>query len=194
MRYIEKNDNVTREYEVVIDEKELANVIQELNEKCCRALKVVVNVRAKEDRALENFNSIGKNDVDIVRKVYDQGAVEKDKKYFYECEYYRLQIPYVSYLLAAALSSYHSDVDLSFVLDRLIECQKSDELKTYQERMAENGITKELYDEYEHNKDFDFNLFRELYQRAMSCFRLILKSKTFYYNTEENVKKLGGKS
>ena len=188
MKYIEEDENVTLEYEIVIDELELKKVIEELNEKCCRSVKVNVNIRAEEDRALENFNSIGKKAVDIVRKGEDS-----KNKYFYECEYYRKQVSYLQYLLSGLMHNYRRSADVSGAVRQLIAYENSDELKTYQERMAENGITQELYDEYENNKNFDFALLRELYKRARDCFKLILVSKTIHYTTNEKVKKLGGK-
>ena len=197
MKYIEKNENETNEYEVLIKGEELSNIIKELNEKCCRAIKVNVNVTAyQESEALEKINKIRKNEVSIISKKelpeYNKGSLKTDKTlYLYECEYFRKQISYLSYLLAASLSSYHSNNDMSYVINQLIEYENNDEIKTYQERMAEQGIIEELFMEYENNKDFDFALLRELYQKAKECFKLVLVSKTIHYDNEENTKTLG---
>lgn len=188
MRYIEKNENETNEYDVIINEKGLAEIIKELNEKCCRSVKVSINVRAQEDRAFENFNTIGKGNIDIVKKTADNNST-----YFYECEYFRNQISYLAYLLGAVLSSYRSNADMSYVINQLIDYENNDELKTYQERMARDGITKELFDEYENNKDFDFALLRQLYEKAKTCFKLVLQSKTIHYENGDNTKTLGGR-
>ncbi len=162
MRYIEKNENETNEYDVIINEKGLAEIIKELNEKCCRSVKVSINVRAQEDRAFENFNMIGKGNIDIVKKTADNNST-----YFYECEYFRNQISYLAYLLGAVLSSYRSNADMSYVINQLID--------------------------YENNKDFDFTLLRQLYEKAKACFKLVLLSKTIHYENGENTKSLGGR-
>lgn len=196
MRYIEKNNNVTLEHEVIVNAEELANIIKELNEKCCRSVRVNVNVTAyQESEALEKINKIRKDDISVINKMelpdYNKGSLNNSKTlYLFECEYFRKQISYLSYLLASVLSSSQSNNDITGVINQLKDYANEDELKTYQERMAENGITKELYDEYENNKDFDFALLHELYQRAKNCFRIVELNKTIHY-TNGRVKKLG---
>ena len=197
MKYIEEKENVTREYEVIIDDVALSKIVEELNEKCCRAVKVSINVRAQKDRAYENFNTIGKSGVDIVRRVED--STGKETMSLYECEFFRKQNPQLSYILTTALRSYRSTVGYSIndnTIKMLLEYANSEELKPYQVRMAENGITQELYDEYENNKDFDFALLNELYEKAKECFKLLLISeKTDYKDVDKDARiyKLGSR-
>ena len=195
MKYIEENENVTREYKVIIDDEALSKIVDELNEKCCRAVKTSINVTAyDEEEAKEKIDRIKKGGIIILKKTevpeYNKGSFKGNKPlYLFECEYFIKQNPYLSYLLTTALRSYRSTVGFNNGNDNtiklLIEYANNDELKTYQERMAENGITKELYDEYENNKDFDFALLNELYEKAFGCFKLLLVSeKTDYKNVD----------
>ena len=100
-------------------------------------------------------------------------------------------------MLTIALSSYRSKsgfvTDNNRAIDLIMDYENHDELKTYQERMAEQGITQELFDEYENNKEFDFNLLNDLYQKAKNCFKLVLISETVHYDNDDNTRvyKLG---
>ena len=204
MKYIEKNENVTREYEVFINDEELLKIVNELNEKCCRALKVSTNITAyNEEEAFEKINKIKKSEVSSITKSelqeYNKSSVKTKKPiYLFECEYFRKQNTYLAYLLTTALRSYRSAVGASKDSDNtiglLIDYANSDELKPYELRMAENGITKELFDEYENNKDFDFALLNELYEKAKECFKLVLVSEKINYENmdeKQRVYKLG---
>lgn len=206
MKYIEKNENVTREYEVVINDKELLEIVNELNAKCSRSLKVSTNVTAyDENEALEKINKIRKNEINSITKSelpeYNKGSLNTNKPlYLFECEYFRKQNPYLAYLLTTALTSYRSivgaNVNSNNTIGMLVDYADSDELKPYEVRMARDGITKELYDEYENNKDFDFALLNELYEKAKKCFKLVLLSETISYDNvdeKQRVYKLGGR-
>ena len=203
MIYIENNENVTREYEVLIDDGKLESVIKKLNEKCCRALKKTVRVTSNsKEEAIERINSTDNHGINIVREIElsDNYGHLKDftkQQYIYECEFYYNQVSYLEYLLNIVLMSYRSkfgmSTDVSKSLNLILDYENNDELKTYQERMALEGITKELYFEYENNKDFDFELLHSLYQEAKECFKLKLVSETIHYDLENDAKvyKLG---
>lgn len=200
MKYIEENENTTREYEVKINDIELERIIGELEKRCCRAKNVSINVTASnEEEALQKLNVIKKNEVDIVKKneVFDNKIKPAGpKSYMYECKYYYQQVPYLSHLLTVILTYYRyqpKTADITKTIDSLLEYKDSNELKPYEELMAMNGVTEELYLEYEHNKNFDFVFLNGLYEEAMKCFTLKLVSETKHYNDEESAKiyKLG---
>lgn len=196
MKYFEKNDNVIEGYEILFDEVELANIIKELNEKCSRKVKVTVNISAQEDRALENFKTLGKDIIEVTKKEENNafGNVNSGKRYSYECEYFREQPSQLSCILGKILSCKNRpNEDVTDTIEDLLAYKDNDELKPYEMRMAEKGITQDLYFEYENNKDFDFELLYELYVKALGLFKKKLVSKTFDYGDKGIVKKLGGK-
>ena len=206
MKYIEKNDNVIREYEVVIDDEKLSSIVEELSQKCCRASKVSANVTAyDENEAIDKLNKISKSEINFIKKSelesYGKSSQNGGKQqYLYECQFFYKQNPYLYYILTCALKSYRSTVgsnsDSDNTINMIIDYADSDELKPYEVRMAEEGITKELFDEYENNKDFDFALLNELYQKAKECFKLILISEKINYENideKQRVYKLGGR-
>jgi hypothetical protein len=194
MRYIEKNDNVTREYEVLIDENKLVEVIKKLNEKCSRSVMRIMNVTSTtREKAIEKINANNKDGISVIREVREADDTLSGQRMF-ECEICFVQNPYLAYLLNACLASYRSNADLSFIINQLIEYENNDELKPYSVRLAEKGgmvNNQELYYEYENNQDFDFELLRNLYQEAKDCFKLAMISETKYYEPEDNCKKLG---
>ena len=167
--------------------------------------KVVRVTGSSEEEAMERINSTDNHGISVVRKIdFSEGFNHlknfNKQQYIYECEFYFKQISYLEYLLNIALNSYRAKSNYVANNNRTInlinDYENSDELKTYQERMAENGITQELFDEYENNKDFDFNLLNELYQRAKKCFKLVLMSETIHYESVKDnprVYKLGEK-
>ena len=202
MKYIEENENITREYEVTIDDAELEKIIKELNEKCCRAVKKTVRVTSgSKEEAIKKINSSNNHGISVVREIEltdDFKYLKSFSKpqYIYECEFYFNQISYLEYLLSVLLSSYRSKSNYvannNRAIKLLIDYENNEELKTYEERMAEHGITPELFSEYENNKDFDFELLKNLYQRAKECVRLVLLSEVIHYSEEsEKVYKLG---
>lgn len=203
MNYTETNENITREYKVIIDDAKLQSVIKELNEKCCRALKKTIRVTSSsKEEAIEKINSNNNYGISIVKEIELSDSFGHLKsfaspQYIYECEFYYNQISYLEYLLNIILTAYRSkygtSLDVSKSINLILDYENNDELKTYQERMANEGITKELYFEYENNKDFDFKLLRELYQKAKECFKLVLISETINYDIEKEAKvyKLG---
>ena len=70
MRYIEQNQNVTMEYEVVIDEEKLKSIINELNEKCSRVVKKDAKVTSSSiEEAMAKITSPNKTDISI-KKYY----------------------------------------------------------------------------------------------------------------------------
>lgn len=189
MRYIEKEDNITREYDVKINDVELEKIVDELNEKCCRALKKTVNVTGyNKKEAREKIASINKDGINIVsRKEVSEDLANQTKcPYVYECEYFCKQPSYLAYLLNIILKNYRTNRNYILTDDKamnlLIDYINNDELKPYTERMAEEGITEDLYFEFEYNKDFDFELLYDLYKKALECFSLVLVSETTRYN------------
>ena len=194
MRYIENNDNVTREYEVIIDENKLSEVIKQLNEKCSRNVMKIMNVTSTtREKAIEKINATNKDGISVIREVREADDTLSGQHMF-ECEICFVQNPYLAYLLNACLASYRSNADLSFVINQIIEYENNTELMTYPERLAKNGgmvNNPELYYEYVNNQDFDFELLRSLYQEAKDCFKLAMISETKYYEPDDNCKKLG---
>ena len=206
MKYIEKNESVTREYEVVINDVELENIIKELNENCCRAIKKSVRVTSgSKEEAIKRINSANNHGINVVRELemgdsYNHLKTFSKPQYVYECEFYFKQVSYLAYLLTIALNSYRSKLgfttDDNRTIDLILNYENNEELKSYKERMAEQGITEDLYFEYENNKDFDFELLKELYEKAKECFRLVLISETIHYDDaidQNRVYKLGRK-
>ncbi len=193
MKYIEENEYLTREFEVSINEAELERIKSELEKYCCRNKNVSINVTASDEKeAIQKVNSIKKNEVSVVRKNEilnnEKKLINNKAMYMYECQYYYQQIPYLAHLLNIILNSYRYQpkiADITKAVDSLVEYENNDELKPYEWLMAKNGITEELYLEYEHNKDFDFKLLNDLYQQAKKCFTLVLISETIHYDDED---------
>ncbi len=196
MKYIEKNEKVTKEYEVLFNEEELVNIISELNNKCCRRVKKIEKVGCNSEKeALARFSSNGIHDVHVIGKTMQNNG-NNPCKYIYEVMFYYEQLPSLSYILNSILRAYRvidKEIDVTEAINQLIAYKNSDELKPYQARMGETGISEELYLEYENNKDFDFELLSELYQKSLSCFQAELVSKTIHYTDNRVVKKLGGR-
>ena len=109
MKYIEENENITREYEVKINVAELENIINELHEKCCRSVKKSVRVTSgSKEEAIEKINSSNNHGISVAREI---GLTDDFKylksfsrpQYIYECEFYFNQISYLEYLLSIIL-------------------------------------------------------------------------------------------
>ena len=77
------------------------------------------------------------------------------------------------------------DIDFTEYLKQLVDYENGDELNSYKEKMAKEGITEELYSEYE--------LLYGLYQAAKDCFRIRLLSETITYDEDKALEKRLGK-
>ena len=194
MRYIEQNQNVTMEYEVVIDEDKLKSIINELNEKCSRVVKKDAKVTSSSiEEAMAKITSPNKTDISIknILNALDLGDEYEFLKRFtkpqfvFEYEFNYRQAPYLAYLLTVILGSYHTNADMTRYLDELVDYENGEELNSYKKKMAEEGITQELYSEYE--------LLYGLYQAAKECFRKKLKSEIIVYDDENDLGKRLGK-
>lgn len=195
MKYIENNEKVTKEYNVLLDEKKLKDIIYELNSKCCRKVKKIEKVGCNSEKeVLARFKSSDIEDVHIVNMTMQTDG-NNPCKYVCEVMFYYEQLPTLSYILNRILSYRMSDEnkDVTDAINALIAYKDNDELKSYYVRMAQEGITEELYYEYENNKDFDFELLNSLYKASLGCFENELVSKTIHYVDNRVVKKLGGR-
>jgi len=199
MRYIEKENNVTKEYEVIIDDVELEKIIKELNARCCRIVKANTNVMStSKEMAIDKISFNGNREVNIVKEIEladSQNHLNEFAKpqFIYECEYFYKQVTYLEYLLSIILRSYRSKNNANNsenAIKLLLNYENNDELIPYIERMARDGIKEDLLLEYENNKDYDFELLNKLYQRAKDCFKLILISETIHYDNNENNSKV----
>ena len=189
MRYIEQNQNVTMEYEVIIDEEKLRKIIQELNEKCSHVIRQSTRVTSgSREEALEKISSDDRSDINVT-SVYDADTLGDGYEFLmgftrphfvFECEYSYRQPPYLAYLLTGILNSYPSNKDMTDTINLLINYENDKELKSYRDRMEREGITKEVYDEYE--------LLYGLYQAARDSIKGKLVSEVIHYYNDENDK------
>ena len=194
MRYIEKNENVTREYEVIINVEKLNEIVNELNEKCSHVIKKTAKITSgSQEEALNKISSYCKKAINIL-SVLDANALSDDysflrkfskPQYVFEYEFDYTQTPYLSYLLTLLINNYRMDIDFTEYLKQLVDYENGAELNAYKEKMAEEGITEKLYSEYE--------LLYGLYQAAKDCFRIRLLSETITYDEDKALEKRLGK-
>lgn len=193
MKYIKQNQNVMMEYEVLIDVEKLESIIKELNEKCSYVIKKNARVTSSSiEEALEKI-TLDKSTINFTKifDVLDLGSDFEFLKSFtkpqfvFEYEFDYRQPPYLSYLLTTILKSYNSDVDMTVLLDNLLNYEESDEINSYKEKMSEEGITEELYSKYE--------LLCGLYQAARECIKTKLISEVIHYNDNDDKGKVLGK-
>ena len=223
MKYIENDGQVTREYEVKINTKELENVISELASKCYRIVSKETRVAANSEKeAIEKINSMDRkgiriNELTNISKDYPKEVLSSGLQIFV-CEYLYKQNSQLVYILETILSNYRSSLDFKNqnykFIDLLINFENNDELKTYEERLKnykeevlnaredgqlQNKVKEKvesIMQEMEYNKDYNFALLNELYNRAKECFSLVLVAETVHYkDLDKNPKvyKLGSK-
>jgi hypothetical protein len=182
------------EYEVVIDEEKLKSIINELNEKCSRVVKKDAKVTSSSiEEAMAKITSPNKTDISIknILNALDLGDEYEfltrftKPQFVFEYEFNYRQAPYLAYLLTVILGSYHTNADMTRYLDELVDYENGEELNSYKKKMAEEGITQELYSEYE--------LLYGLYQDVKECFRKKLKSEIIVYDDDNDLGKRLGK-
>ncbi len=199
MKYIEEIGNVTKEYDVKINDVELENIINELDEKLrirCRGIQDVMAV--SEDDAAKKLSNGNKTDIKILsqkraNELY-KGLPSNNNLFIFKCEFLVNNYTYLSYILKSILGYYREKNSIvtgeSRAINLLLDYANDAELVPFEELMARNGITNILYEKYENNKDFDFALLKELYERALACFELKLVKETETTTYEEGVGKV----
>lgn len=209
MKYIENNGEITREYEVQINTKTLEEVIKELTEKCYRVVNRETKVFANnEEEAIEKINANDKSGIKVKGLT---NISEKDNRgetlglQVFNCEYLYKQNSELVKILETILSNYRSTLGFKNQnyreIDRLIQFKDSEELVPYTVRLLHLGeqtadaiksngkVDKDLEEkvnatiqEADNNKEFDFTLLNDLYERAKDCFGFILVAETVHYN------------
>lgn len=181
MKYIEQTDNEKVEYEVIINDMEmLQKIINVLDEKCFHKVTKPAFVTGKSiDEVKKKINYT--TGIKIIKEVEDQEVYFKGQ-HMYECELTYKQLSVLSGLLTSLLNNYYTGRDVTNSVNNLRVYENSIEMKTILDKMATDGITQELYSEYE--------LLHEAYIKALSCFSVRPLSKTIYYGSDTEYKEL----
>ena len=182
MRYIEENDNEVVEYELIINDLEgFKEIIDDLNEKCSHIVKTRNNVvGTSREQVLEKINSRNPEGIRIISEVEDAEPYLKGQ-HMYEVEIVYKQGPTLAYLLDSILREYKRNVDITGAIKNLVEFGKDGKgLQPYIDRMEKEGMTPEVYFEYE--------LVREAYEKATSLLEMKPIKKTINYGENEERK------
>ena len=185
MKYIEKCDNVTKEYEVFIEDKEtINNIILELNENGLDDVKKTVYVTGNSEEEviakaspnnLEGFRIIG---------VVDNPKVVIEGQEMYQVEFVYKRHSYLENILKEILKKYETNDDATEVLSEFLEYEKSGEMRYYLGLLNEK-MDLETYSRYD--------LLKTSYEKAYECISKNPTKKTIHYNNPQLVYKLGAK-
>ena len=186
MKYYRENENVRMEYDVILDVAKLEKIIKTLDEECSNEIKKTARVTSSSiEEALAKITTNDKSSINFTQ-IFDALELGSDydflkaftkPQFVFEYEFNYVQPSYLAYLLRTILSNNNTNTDMTSTLNLLFDYENSEELNSYKEKMANEGITQETY--------FKYELLSSLYQAARDSIKGKLVCEVIHYENDE---------
>ena len=189
MKYFETYENVTKEYDVVIDEKKAEEIIKKLDEEFSTIVTRTSMVSSNTmEEAMQKINAANVSDIKVLN-VYEANELGDEYSFLnnfsksqnvYECEYTYRQVPYLSHLLKIILNNYHTDNDVTSTMNEIKDYENSLDLNMYREKLDKGELTEDEYRKY--------GRFTAIYLDILGLFSGFLIRDTINYDNSKNDK------